>query len=64
MNIVDHTREENLHQATLHLLSQFVTAKHFPPKGIVVHVIQSMLFGAEEGAIQDEAYAILMKVQK
>ncbi|XP_072257093.1 SUMO-interacting motif-containing protein 1 isoform X2 [Pyxicephalus adspersus] len=66
MSIVNNTREENIHQGTLHFLSEFVTAKHYPPKDIVMHVIQSILLGVgpEEQAIRHEAYMILMKVQK
>ncbi|KAM5172546.1 SUMO-interacting motif-containing protein 1 [Mantella aurantiaca] len=63
MSIVNNTMEESIHQGTLHCLSEFVTAKHYPPKDIVMHVIQSMLLGAEEEAIKHEAYMILMKVQ-
>ncbi|XP_077323935.1 SUMO-interacting motif-containing protein 1-like isoform X1 [Lithobates pipiens] len=64
MSIVNHTREESIHQGTLHFLSEFVTAEHYPPKDTVMYVIQSILLGEEEQAIKHEAYMILMKMQK
>ncbi|XP_040200402.1 SUMO-interacting motif-containing protein 1 isoform X2 [Rana temporaria] len=64
MSIVNNTREESIHQGTLHFLSEFVTAEHYPPKDTVMYVIQSILLGEEEQAIKHEAYMILMKMQK
>ncbi|KAM9311653.1 SUMO-interacting motif-containing protein 1 [Gastrophryne carolinensis] len=64
MRIVDSPKEENFHQGTLHFLSEFVTAQHYPPKDAVKHVLQSILLEAEEQSLKNEAYMVLMKMQK
>ncbi|KAM3926519.1 SUMO-interacting motif-containing protein 1 [Leptodactylus fuscus] len=64
MNIVNNTRDENFHQGTLYFLSEFTTTNLYPPKDIVGHVIRSILLGAEEQTTRQEAYMVLMKVQR
>ncbi|XP_069827537.1 SUMO-interacting motif-containing protein 1 isoform X2 [Dendropsophus ebraccatus] len=64
MNLVNNTKDENFHQGTLYFLSEFVSASHFPPKDLISYVIKSILLGAEEQTIRNDAYMILMKVQR
>ncbi|XP_066447277.1 SUMO-interacting motif-containing protein 1 isoform X2 [Eleutherodactylus coqui] len=63
-NLVNNTKDEGFHRGTLYFLSEFVSASHYPPKDIISHVLSCVLLGAEERAIQHEAYMILMKVQR
>ncbi|XP_040261544.1 SUMO-interacting motif-containing protein 1 [Bufo bufo] len=64
MNMINTTKDENFHPGTLYFLSEFVSASQYPPKEIISYVITSVLLGAEEQPIRQEAYMILMKVQR
>ncbi|XP_053573055.1 SUMO-interacting motif-containing protein 1 isoform X2 [Bombina bombina] len=73
MNIVSHTVEEDFPRGTLHYLTEFVSPHHYPPTAhqypsldppILCHIIRSILLGAQEPGIMNEAYTFLMKVQE
>ncbi|XP_018107689.1 SUMO-interacting motif-containing protein 1 isoform X2 [Xenopus laevis] len=63
MNFVESTMEENFPQGTLHFLNEFVSMHYYPPTTVLCHVV-SVLLESEESGIRNDAYTLLMKVQR
>ncbi|KAJ7411501.1 SUMO-interacting motif-containing protein 1 isoform X1 [Pitangus sulphuratus] len=63
LSMVRTTMEENFLEGTLHLLNEFVSCQHCPPKDIISHLIRQVLLNAHEEEILKDTYMLLMKIQ-
>ncbi|XP_027498942.1 SUMO-interacting motif-containing protein 1 isoform X3 [Corapipo altera] len=63
LSMVRTTMEENFLEGTLHLLNEFVSCQHYPPKDIISHLIRQVLLNAHEEEILKDTYMLLMKIQ-
>ncbi|XP_064527962.1 SUMO-interacting motif-containing protein 1 isoform X6 [Pseudopipra pipra] len=63
LSMVRTTMEENFLEGTLHLLNEFVSCQHYPPKDIISHLIRQVLLNAHEEETLKDTYMLLMKIQ-
>ncbi|XP_038627356.1 SUMO-interacting motif-containing protein 1 isoform X2 [Tachyglossus aculeatus] len=64
LRMIAGTVEEDFPLATLQLLTDFVSPRHYPPGDMVAHVIRRILLVADGSELLKDAYVLLMKIQQ
>uniref|UniRef100_A0A8B9VDY9 SUMO interacting motifs containing 1 n=1 Tax=Anas zonorhyncha TaxID=75864 RepID=A0A8B9VDY9_9AVES len=63
LSMVQTTIEENFLEGTLHLLNDFVSGQHYPPKETISHLVRHILLNPHQGEVLKDTYMLLMKIQ-